>query len=130
MNTAEQRPRNASSAPSMAATQSCAPVPAMSSGEVPWPGRQGADTVKPAFANASPSGRMLCVVPVKPCESSTPTSPPSNRNGSAPAITLVVFILVLLRVQTAAGWCAARPCCMDPPGGMWDGPGVGGTALT
>ena len=40
--------------------------------------------------------RMLCVVPVKPCESSTPVWSPSKKNGSAPGITPVCNILVNL----------------------------------
>src|SRR3954468_18612803 len=61
----------------------------MSSTLVPCPGRSGSDTVWPAAANASASGRIDCGLPVKPWTTSTPTSAfsplPSACQGSAPA---------------------------------------------
>src|SRR5438445_4952970 len=59
----------------------------MSSTDVPWPGRRGSSTAKPAVAKASASPRIDCGLPVKPCSTSTPWGPPGADQGSAQGMT-------------------------------------------
>ncbi|GAA4356288.1 hypothetical protein GCM10023145_26530 [Angustibacter luteus] len=47
---------------------------------------------------------MLCGLPVKPWHTSTPTSPPSLLNGSAPGITGTRALLGLLGWSGGVGW--------------------------
>src|SRR5436305_8971169 len=71
----------------------------MSSSEVPWPGRRGSSTVKPAPANASARPRIDCGHPVKPCNTRAPCGPPAAEKGSAPGRTSGSGIGVLRGVR-------------------------------
>ena len=59
----------------------------MSATEVPWPGSRGASTVRPAAATADSDARIENGLPVKPCKTRAPWSPPEAENGSAPGMT-------------------------------------------
>src|SRR3954452_23956679 len=81
-----QRLCRSENAASAAPDQSSHRVSSMSSTVVPWPGRSGNSTVKPAAAKASASGRIDWQLPVKPCTTSTPSGPPAAEKGSAPGM--------------------------------------------
>src|SRR5262249_18203456 len=57
---------------------------------VPWPGRRGSSTVKPATANAFATSRIDVGLPAKPWRHSAPTKPPATDQGSAPSMSSVI----------------------------------------
>src|SRR6476469_6827333 len=85
--TARQREVSSSSERSAASYQSAQVVVFISCQVVPCPGSSGSRTLSPSSASRRAHGCRLCGVPVKPWHSSTPTSPPSWANGSAPGRT-------------------------------------------
>src|ERR1700728_2853802 len=82
-NTCEQRCESARKAREASAYQSVQPVLASSCQVPPCPASSGARTVSPAAARCAAQSRIVCVLPVKPCRTRTPTGPPSAENGSA-----------------------------------------------
>ena len=73
--------------PALTPDQSAKVVVAKSSIDVPWPGRRGNSTVKPASAKACARPRIDCGQPVKPWSTNAPFGPPAADHGSAPGIT-------------------------------------------
>src|SRR5207253_8730840 len=77
------RPASSRYAASAAAAQSGKPVVSRSSTDVPWPGRSGSSTAKPAATSASATPRIDDGSPVKPWSTRAPCGPPGAENGSA-----------------------------------------------
>src|SRR6476646_6037605 len=91
--TSSHRSRSRARCRSISAYQSSQWVRLASATVVPWPGRRGSSTLRPASARYCAQSRRLCGLPVKPCTSSAPVGPPSWRNGSAPGISGMLAIV-------------------------------------
>ena len=80
--------------------------------------------MKPRSARCSAHGRIEAGEPVNPWQSSTPTGPPSWRNGSAPGWTGTVTSS-LLSDRLLASSHAEGPVVLLDPQGSWSGPSCG-----